>query len=450
MKKPLLACFTLLLYITLNAQQSLEQRLDSLMNASVKPEQPGCALLVSKGGSILYNKAFGKASTELDVPLKPDMVFKIASITKQFSAVAILQLVAQGKISLADSIQQYIPDFPVKSGTIRIQHLLTHTSGIPDYMQLDFKTPYLERRDFKPAQLIDSFKTFPLEFQPGTQYRYSNSGYYLLGYIIEKVTGKSYQAYIHDRLLKPLGLRHTYFDSTGTIIPNRVNGYRREGTVYKNADFWSPTIAYAAGGLFSTTEDLHQWMQGLLGFGILPKEYLDKAWTANILAGGVKTSYGYGWQVNEVNGLRSVEHGGHMNGFTSNLVYYPDEKVTISLLFNDEDAPRDNLSRLVSEIVLGKSSTSAVKAVSQYILDSYIGVYALTGDKNRTINVSKGRNGLIARVSGQEELDILFSSPTQFQLKNIKDATGEFKLKDGKVISMIIKQNGVFEWQKIR
>ncbi|HTG56266.1 MAG TPA: serine hydrolase, partial [Niabella sp.] len=302
----------------------------------------------------------------------------------------------------------------------------------------------------KPAQLIDSFKTFPLEFQPGTQYKYSNSGYYLLGYIIEKVSGKSYQAYINDHLLKPLGLYHTYFDSTGTLIPNRVTGYRREGAVYKNADFWSPTIAYAAGGLLSTTADLHRWMQGLLGFNILSREYLDKAWTANILAGGVKTSYGYGWHINDINSIRSIEHGGHMNGFTSNLIYYPDEQISIAVLFNDEDALRDELSRLISEIVLGKSLAGVRKAISQEILESYIGVYALADNKSRTITVSKGRNGLIAKVSGQEGIEMLFSSATQFQLENIKDAIGEFKLKDGKVVSMIIKQNGVFEWQKIK
>ncbi|WP_262919516.1 serine hydrolase domain-containing protein [Niabella hibiscisoli] len=233
MKQLLLSGLALIAGITIKAQDILVQRIDSLMNASIKPGQPGCAVLVAKAGDIIYNKAFGSAQTELNVPLRPDMVFKIASVTKPFTAVAILQLVAQAKIGLTDTIQQYIPDFPVKAAPVSIEHLLTHTSGIPDYMQLDFQTPYLERRDFKPAELIDSFKMLPLEFKPGEQYRYSNSGYYLLGYIIEKVTRQSYPAYLQEHILKPLGLKHTYFDSTGTLIPGRVNGYRREKGAFK-------------------------------------------------------------------------------------------------------------------------------------------------------------------------------------------------------------------------
>jgi CubicO group peptidase (beta-lactamase class C family) len=450
MKKLLFSCLAFIMGITIKAQNITEQRIDSLMNASVKADQPGCAVLVAKAGNIVYNKAFGSAHTELNVPLKPDMVFKIASVTKPFTAVAVLQLVAQGKIRLTDTIQQYIPDFPVKSAPVSIEHLLNHTSGIPDYMQLDFQTPYLERRDFKPAELIDSFKIFPLEFQPGTQYRYSNSGYYILGYIIEKVSGQSYPAYLQEHLLTPLGLKNTYFDSTGNLIRGRVNGYRREKEAFRNADFWSPTIAYAAGGLLSTTADLHRFIQGLLSYKILPKELLEKAWTPHMLADGVKINYGYGWTLNNLNGLRSIEHGGHMSGFTSNLIYYPEDQITIALLCNNQDAPRDELSRLLSEAALGRSLEIESKLTGREVLERYIGVYALTDNKDRTITVSRGKNGLVAKVSGQDGFEIFFNNATQFQFKNIRDATGEFKLKDGKVLAMIINQNGVFEWTKIK
>ncbi|WP_262919956.1 beta-lactamase family protein [Niabella hibiscisoli] len=192
------------------------------------------------------------------------------------------------------------------------------------------------------------------------------------------------------------------------------------------------------------------FLQGLLSYRILPKELLEKAWTPHILVNGVKTNYGYGWTLNNLNQLRSIEHGGHMNGFTSSLIYYPDEQITIALLFNDQDAPRDKLSRLLSELVLGRSLEMESKSVDPQVMESYTGIYALTGNKSRTITVSKTKGGLVAKVSGQDGFEILFTDASHFRLKNISDATGEFKLKDGNVASMIINQNGVFEWIKIK
>ena len=236
-------CFLfLLLSLTASYAQDrqLEKGIDELLKKQFSLSQPGCEVLVAKHGQVIYKKAFGSANIELNVPLLPDMVFNLASITKQFTAVAILQLVEQGKISLQDSLQKFIPDFPSKGYTITIENLLTHTSGIPDYLQLDFPNINMERWDFMPKQLIDSFKSYPLQFQPGTRFSYSNSGYYLLGYIIEQVSGKRYQSYIQDNLLKPLGLTHTYFDSAGIIIPNRVNGYWKEGGGSKKCRLLEP------------------------------------------------------------------------------------------------------------------------------------------------------------------------------------------------------------------
>lgn len=170
----------------------IEKQLDGLLAEQFKQTEPGCEVLVAKEGQVIYKKAFGSADLELNVAIAPDMVFNLASITKQFTAVAILQLVEQYKISLQDSLQKFIADFPSKGHTITIENLLTHTSGIKDYMQINYPNLYMERWDFTPKQLIDSFKNYPLEFEPGTKFSYSNSGYYLLGYIIQKVTGKSY------------------------------------------------------------------------------------------------------------------------------------------------------------------------------------------------------------------------------------------------------------------
>lgn len=427
----------------------IEKQLDAFLTKHFKSTEPGCEVLVAKGGQIIYKKAFGSADLELNVPVSANMVFNLASITKQFTAVAILQLVEQGKIGIQDSLQKFIPDFPSKKQTITIEALLTHTSGIPDYMQIGYTNLYMERWDFTPKQLIDSFKKYPLEFEPGTKYSYSNSGYFLLGYIIEKVSQKTYQSYVQDNILKPLALNQTYFDSAGIIIPNRVKGYWKTNTGFKNADFWSPTIAYSAGGLLSNTEDLFKWFKGLLAYKLIKKETLERAFTPFKLKNGSQINYGYGWYIENSSNVRSIEHGGKMSGFTSNEIYYPQQDVFIAALFNCENAPKDEISKSISEIVLGQSLQTEIK-LSYVILSSYVGTYSLTTDPKRTIVVSNDNNHLLAKVSGQQTFEMLFETTTKFQFKNIKGMTGEFVSENGNVAKIIVEQNGQFEWKKIK
>ena len=439
--------FLFIAIVSFGQNRQIEKKLDGLLTQQFKQNQPGCEVLVAKQGKIIYKKAFGSADIELNVPMKPDMVFNLASITKQFTAVAVMQLVEQGKISLHDSIQKYFPDFPSKKYTITIENLLTHTSGIKDYMQVDAPEPYMERWDFTPKQLIDVFKDFPLEFKPGTQFRYSNSGYALLGYIIEKVSSESYPEYIKEHILLPLGLNHTYYDTNNTIIPGRVNGYFKDKDGLKKADYWSPTIAYAAGGLISNVEDLYRWNRGLLSYKILDKKYLDKAFTPYQLSDGTSTNYGYGWYINTTNGIKSIEHSGAKNGFLSNEIYYPKQDIFIALLFNSENAPKDAISNSVSSIVLGTPLQNATQ-IADSVLNKYVGIYTLTTDSQKTIRIEKQNHSLNAKVSGQETYPLLFQSNTKFQFKNILDAQCKFNVVNGKVTGFDVEQHGHFEWKK--
>ena len=451
-----IACF-ILTQVFLAAQtnrhpdqdRQMEKALDELLTKQFTPSQPGCEVLVARHGLVIYKKAFGSANLELNVPLSTGMAFNLASITKQFTAVAILQLLEQGKISLSDSLQKFIPDFPSKGYTITIEHLLTHTSGIKDYLQLDYSGQNMERWDFIPKQLIDSFKNYPLNFIPGTRFSYSNSGYFLLGYIIEKVSGKGYQSYIMDNLLKPLGLTHTCFDSDGNIIPGRVNGYRKEGVGFKNVDYWSPTIEYAAGGLISNVDDLLKWHNGLYSYRELKKATLQKTFTSFRLADGTTTGYGYGWFLKTINGIQSIEHEGGMPGFKTNEIYYPAEDLFIAILCNCSTTPIDKLSADISVITLGKPLQSDVK-VDPKILDKYAGVYKLSIDATRTITIQRVNNGLIAVASPSERIPLLFQSETGFELKNLLGVSGEFVVEEGKVTKFYINQNGRYEWIKTK
>jgi len=388
-------------------------RLDSLFSSRYPANAPGVAVLVAQKGTILYEKAFGSASLELKTPLAPSMLFDLASVSKQFTAVAVLQLVEQGRIRLSDSIQRYIPGFP---HAVTIENLLTHTSGIPDYMRLPTDDPYRERRDYTVAQVIDTLKTKPLEFEPGTQFRYSNSGYFLLGYIIERVTGEPYHTYLEKHLFKPLGLTHTFFKLPNEVIPGLVNGYKNAS---EKADFWSATLPYAAGGLVSNVEDLYAWQRGLPS--LLKPETLQKAWTGS-------RGYGYGWYIND----SSISHGGAITGFRTSVVYYPRRDLFIAVLSNCECTNADELTAAVSDIMLGRAYVQPSFA--------YAGTYTMQG---HVIVIRREGNHLVADVRGQGVFPLLFSTPTTFTLQGVTDATGEFGA-DG----FTIHQHGDYFWKK--
>ena len=232
------------------------KKIDALLSEAFPADSPGVAVLVSVNGKILYDKAFGFADMELNVPMTTGNVFRIGSITKQFTASAILQLVEQEKISLQDDITKYLPDYPTHGHTITVEHLLTHTSGIQSYTSMsDFMEKQI-RIDMTPEEVIDIFDNEPMNFAPGEQFRYNNSGYFLLGYIIEKVTGMSYQKYVEENLFKPLGLASSYYGSPSLIIKNRARGYEKKGDTLVNAAYLSMTLPYAAGSLLSTTTSI--------------------------------------------------------------------------------------------------------------------------------------------------------------------------------------------------
>ncbi|HVV53889.1 MAG TPA: serine hydrolase [Mucilaginibacter sp.] len=428
----------------------LTKSIDSLVAPQFAGNQPGVSILVAKKGQIVYEKAFGSANIELNVPARPDMTFDLGSITKQFTAVAILQLAEKGKISLQDSIQKYIKNFPSKGYKISIENLLTHTSGIPDYMQLNVSDPYLVRKDFSPEAVIDSFKNLPLEFEPGTKFSYSNSGYFLLGYIIRQVTGESYGKYIQDNIISPLGLNHTFYNWPNQIIPGHVNGYKIVDGQYQKADFWSATLPYAAGDLVSNVGDLLKWHQALYAGKVLKKQTLEKAFTPFVLKDGTSTGYGYGWGINNFSGVLSIGHGGAITGFRTSEQYYPQEDVYVAILGNCDCTPVDELSVSVSSIALRKSLQPDV-TVSKAILDGYVGTYSMVQDQKRTMSITREGDHLVANLPGQGSYELLFQSDTAFSFKGVTPhADAHFFLENGKVTGFIVQQNGQYEWEKIK
>jgi CubicO group peptidase (beta-lactamase class C family) len=237
---------------------SLDAEIDPILAAAFPADSPGASVIVVKDGAVVYRKAFGRANLELQVPMRPENVFEIGSVTKQFTAVATMMLADEGKLALNDDVRKYIPDFPDKGAVITIEHLLTHTSGVPSYTELPAWLK-LWRQDMSPAEILALTKDLPLEFPPGTRFKYDNTGYTMLGMVIEKASGMSYADFITRRIFEPCGMKSSSYGSKQALVANRAFGYTRNGKSWENAPYLSMTQPYAAGSLMSTADDLAAW-----------------------------------------------------------------------------------------------------------------------------------------------------------------------------------------------
>lgn len=394
--------FYLLIFTLVLASQSLvaqttdaalSAEIDKLIQDHYKADGTGATVLVSQKGKILYHKAFGMANLELGVPMRTDHVFRIGSVTKQFTGAAILKLAEEGKLSVQDELTKFLPDYPTQGKKITVEHLLTHTSGIKSYTGMKEWDGQVQRKDFTPLELVDYFKNQPMDFEPDAQWEYNNSGYILLGCIIEKVSGKSYGEYISEQFFKPLGMKNSYYGDTKPLIKNRASGYSQgdvEGN-FVNADFLSMTQPYAAGSLLSTVEDLNLWTRALHGGKVLKPESLKKATTPYILPNGTNTHYGYGLQMSNLLGSTTVEHSGGIHGFLSDLVYLPKEEVCVAILTNCDCEPPRDLTPRIAAMVIGKPFQPTPINVNVKDLEQYVGVYENEKKEQRIIRLEDGQ-----------------------------------------------------------
>jgi CubicO group peptidase (beta-lactamase class C family) len=310
------------------------------------------AALVAENGKIVYKGAFGPANMEWNIPNTPDTKFRLGSITKQFTATVVMQLVEQGKIKLDARLSDYLPDYRKDTGSkVTIHHLLTHTSGIPSYTSQPGFFENVSRNPYKVDEFVKKYASGDLEFEPGSKYTYNNSGYFLLGAIIEHVTGKPYEQVLKENIFDALGMKNTGYDHHGTILPKRATGYSKTPDGYANAGYLDMSIPYAAGSLYSTVEDLYLWDQAL---------YTDKLLSAQSKALMYKPfldNYAYGWVVTNASfkqndqPVQVISHNGGINGFTTTIVRFPKEKNLIVMLDNTGSEYLDRLSDSIAKIL---------------------------------------------------------------------------------------------------
>lgn len=308
--------------------QSLDRKIDSLVTAHWKDQNgPGGVFLVAHNGVPVYEKAFGKANIELDVNLTPEYVFQIGSMTKQFTAVAILLLAEQGKLNLTDTVSRFIPDYPA-GNTITLHHLLTHTSGIRDFTRMK-GLQEIAQKEMTPEMIVDFFKNEPSEFAPGEKFEYNNSGYVLLGYIIELVSGKTYEEFVTENIFRKADMQQSLYASDRKIISKRADGYQKKETGYVNKTIISYSIPFSSGALMSTARDMLKWQNALNRNILFKTDILQKAFSHWHTNNGTQLTYGYGWHIRDIDGIITREHGGSIFGFKTMGVYIPEEDIYV-------------------------------------------------------------------------------------------------------------------------
>jgi D-alanyl-D-alanine carboxypeptidase len=305
---------------------------------------PGVSLAIIRDGKITKTAGYGLANLELNVPATPATVFEIGSNTKQFTAAAIMMLVEAGKIQLDDKLAKYFPDAPESWSGITIRHLLTHTSGIQNHVAVpgylnNFKTSITAETTPAREELLKMFFKLPLEFQPGETWAYDNTGYILLGIIIEKASGQTYWQFLDERIFKPLGMSATRNTEPAPIVPNRACGYDWVNDHFENRPILAPFVAFSAGSILSTVEDMAKWDAALYTEKLLKRSSLDQIWTAAKTRDGAEPSfnYGFGWFLDSYHGHRLIQHSGGTPGFSSLIYRFVDDKLTIVILTNHSD-----------------------------------------------------------------------------------------------------------------
>lgn len=344
--------FVLLIFSSsFSIAQSFENKVDSIiLSMFALEDKPGAVFLVSKQGVPIYKKAFGKANLELGVDMTISNVFQIGSMTKQFTAVAILLLAKKGKLSVEEPVAKYIPDYP-NGKNITIRHLLNHTSGIKDFTKMKTIST-IAQKEMKPAMMVDFFKNEPVDFKPGEKFEYNNSGYVLLGYIIELTSGLTYQEYIEENIFKKIGMSNSYYASDRSIIKNRAYGYHLKKTGYVNKTVINFSVPYSSGALMSTVDDMFKWQNALKNHVLLGASDLASAFQKNKLNNGDEVDYGFGWHLKNINGMPTREHGGSVFGFKSMAVYSPDKDIYVIGLSNCDCHSPTEITREIAKLTL--------------------------------------------------------------------------------------------------
>ena len=420
---------------------TLERKVDELFKGHAAVSGFSGSVLLASQGKPLVSKGYGYANAEWQVPNTPQTKFRIGSVTKQFTSMIIMQLREQGKLQLEDSVCLHVDPCPATWKPVTIHHLLTHTSGIPTYTALPaWRETMMAPRTIE--QMLGFFRDLPLQWTPGERYAYNNSGYFLLGVVIEKVAGKKYEQALQEMILTPLGLKDTGYDWPQAIIPRRASGYRGRGETLSHAPAIDMQQPFAAGAMYSTVEDLLKWDQALYTDKLLPAAARQIMWTPFL------ENYAYGWIIAAASpatfGHRRMVHGGGINGFAANIIRVPDSNVTAIVLSNNESGSASAPARDLLALYYGQPYTvptvKTVANVDPALFDQYVGKYEVA--PGAVIVVAREGNTLTVQPTGGRKLEVFPESNASFFAKAIDLSLAFEKDPAGKVTHVTITQGG--------
>ena len=412
-------------------------RFEQIIEPSVTSNRFMGAVLVAKDGAPLLDKGYGYANLEWQIPNTPTTKFRLGSLTKQFTAAAILLLEERGKLKLDDPVKRYLPDAPAAWDKITIFNLLTHTSGLPSFTEFSEKEGQ-NTIPTTPQQLVARFRYKPLDFKPGEGWHYSNSGYVLLGCLIETISGQHYADFLRENIFAPLGMHDSGYDSNESIIPRRAQGYSPGKEEPQNAGYVHMSVPFSAGGLYSTTHDLLLWEDGLFGGKVLSAASLKE------MTSPFKENYALGVFVGEHQGHKVVYHDGDIEGFDTYMAYYPADKVVVVVLGNVQSRAISGIGAKLGIVANGGKivPTSERKAVSvpRSVLEKYVGTYALA--PTFKLHFFLDGDQLMTQATGQAAIAVFAESETEFFLKEVDASITFVKNASGDVMSVVLHQNG--------
>ena len=417
--------------------QNAGNNIDELISAYSKLNKFNGSALVAKNGTILLNKGYGYRNAADKVMNNEESIFQLGSITKQFTAAVILKLQEEQKLKVTDKLSKFFPDYP-KGDSITIKQLLTHTSGIYSYTNDgNFMANEITKNKSR-EEMMALFKDKPLDFSPGTGWNYSNSGYSLLGYIIEVVTKKSYEEAVRKYIFTPLHMTHSGFDFTHLKSPDKTTGYFMLDDKSSNpAPVVDSTVSFSAGAIYSTTGDLYLWHKALEQNTILSKTQQQEAYTP------VKNNYGYGWGIDSIEGKRRVGHGGGIPGYITNESRVPEDDIDIVLLSNASDRSLDDITKSIYAILYNKAyelpKERIVILLPEETLKQYEGEYEIAPGFNVIMKIKDGE--ISATPTGQSE-KILHAEKEDFFFEKEEDVQVQFTRNDDKVVDGLILNQG--------
>lgn len=438
MKKILLTLSLFAICIIASAQtdQQRVSKIDSIFEVYTQKNMFSGSVSISRKGTVLLSKGYGMANYSYDVPNTPQTKFKLASVSKQFTAMAIMILQEQGKLSTDDKLAKFIPDYP-NGDKISIHHLLTHTSGVHSFTSDGYYDSIMVH-PHTLTKIISYFKNTKLDFEPGEKFSYSNSGYILLSYIIEKVSGKAYSEFLTSQIFEPLGMKNSGVFVGDKLVKNLAGGYTKGDTGLENAPYIDMSVPAGAGGLYSTVEDLQIWDRAFYGEKLVKKATIDKIVTP------FKNKYAYGWKVDEYAAHSLITHSGGIEGFNTVISRFPQDELCVVILKNVDNYSAFNAGKICNAILFDQKYELPVDRVAAKI-DKAIG-QKLCGDyefePGFVLTVTLEADRMFAQATGQPKLEIFCENNYYYFCKDVNAQFEFLKDKKGNINMLTLFQNG--------